>query len=129
MAILTLDVGGLALTPAVSSAGHAEPREAGGRRYTFFGGERSMIRAELMVVAVVLVNLQSTAAKAIRDLFALGAQVPCAGDVFNNAGTTVQCSGEITDEAETGGEDGEEPYWVLALTLTEVSNAGTASGL
>jgi hypothetical protein len=124
VSFLTIDVGGLDLEPSVSSAGHAEPRAVGARVYTFFGRERSMIRAELMIVPVVLVNLTQSDAKAIRDLFALGVAVPCSGVVFNNALATVQCSGEITDEMEQG-----SGYWVLSLTLTEVSNAGTASGL
>ena len=129
MSTLTLDVGGLDLTPDVQSAGHAEPRTVGARVYTFTGNERSLIRAELMTVPVVLVNLQSTAARTIREMFANGNAVPCDGDVFNNGGAEVLCSGEITDEAEQGGTEGEELYWVLSLTLTEVSNAGTASGL
>ena len=128
MSLLTLDVGGLGLVVRVQSAGHAEPREVGTRVYTFFGGERSMIRAELMVVAVVLWRLTPADAKAIRDLFAFGAAAPCAGDVFNNAGATVTCSGEITDEARPGLFFAGAP-WTIALTLTEVSNAGTASGL
>jgi hypothetical protein len=129
MPALTLDVGGLAMTPDVQAAGHAEPRTVGERRYTFDGYERSMIRAELMTVPVVLVNLQSTDARIVREMFARGNIVPCSGDVFNNAGATVQCSGQITDEAEQGGTEGEELYWVISLTLTETSNAGTASGL
>jgi hypothetical protein len=124
VSVITLDVGGLDLEPDVSAAGHADPRPVGERRYAFNGRERSMIRAELMVVALTLVNLTQSDAKAIRDLFALAVSVPCSGDAFNNASATVQCSGEITDEMEQG-----SGYWVLNVTLTEVSAAGTASGL
>lgn len=129
MSLLTLDVGGAdEMDVRVSSAGHAEPREVGGRRYSFFGREKSLIRAELMVVPLVLYPTSATQAATIRDLFANGAAVDCAGDVFNNASATVPCSGEITDELIPGLVIADDP-WVLTLTLSEVSNVGTVSGL
>jgi hypothetical protein len=124
MSLLTVDVGGAAITLRCQKAGHAEPREVGKRRYSFYGRERSMIRAELQVVPLILYLMSPTAAAAIRTLFANGAQVVCEGDVFNNANANITCSGEITDEAEPGLLFSDEP-WVLNLTLYEVENAGT----
>lgn len=130
MSILTIDTTGLAGGPfdvAVQQAGHAEPRQVGGRWYTFFGSEKRGTRAELMVVPVVLSNLDvtntanPTTTAAIRACFANGNAVYCNGVVFNNALTDVLCSAEITDEMEVGG-----PNWILSATLNEVENTGTS---
>jgi hypothetical protein len=129
MSILTLDAGGLDLDVPCERAGHADPREVGERRYTSNGNERSFIKAELMNVPVVISNIQEDTARLIREMFANGNQVPCTGVVFNNALAEVICSGEITDEAETGGAEGEPLYWVVSLTLAEARNAGTGLGL
>jgi hypothetical protein len=69
-----------------------------------------------MVVPVVLANLPASDTKTLRDLFANGAEIACAGDVFNNNGATVLCLGEIVDEMEVGGT-----YWIPSLTLTVVA--------
>lgn len=130
MGILTIDTAGDAGGPfvvACQQAGHAEPRQVGSRFYTFYGTEKRTIRAELMVVPVLLSNLDvagtanPTTTAAIRACFALGNAVLCAGEVFNNGLADVLCSAEITDEMEVGG-----PNWVLSLTLTEVENTGTS---
>jgi hypothetical protein len=123
MPILTLDVGGAALAVACQKGGHAPPRKAGNRGYAFSGGETSGVRAELMVVPVVLVDLPSATCASIRTLFANGAQVPCSGDVFNNGGTTIICSGTITDEFLQGGTQ----WFTIALTLYEVGALGYAA--
>lgn len=125
MSVLTLDVGGLDLVVECESAGHASPRVVGERRYTALGRERSMERAELMVVPVVIRNLTQLTVRAVRALFANGAEVVCNGIVFNNALADVICAGEITDEAEVGTEDGDDLYWVVTITLREVRNAAT----
>ena len=125
MSLLTIDVGGAnELTLRVSQAGHAEPRQVGSRRFTFNGAEYSTIRAELMTVPLVLYPQSATDARTVRTLFANGGQAVCAGDVFNNAGANVTCSGEITDDLIPGLLIANDP-WVLSLTLTEVENAGT----
>lgn len=125
MSLLTVGVGtSSAKTLRCQKAGHAEPRQVGKRRYSFYGRERSMIRAELQVVPLILSLMSPADAAAIRTMFAKGAQVPCEGDVFNNANATITCSGEITDEATPGLLFAGEP-WVLNLTLYEVANAGT----
>lgn len=116
--LLTLDVGATNLVVAVSVAGHAEPRAVGSRRFAFAGNERSMIRYELMVVPVVLVNAPPATVAAVRALFVRGAQVPCAGDVFNNGGATIRCSGTVTDELEVGTT---AKYWVASLTLYQIA--------
>lgn len=126
MSILTLDVGGAGEIDVIcEAAGHAPPREVGGRRYTALGRERSTIRAELMVVPVVIRQLTQLDVRAVRSLFANGAHVVCNGEVFNNALADVICSGEITDEAEVGTDGGDALYWVINLTLSEVRNAST----
>jgi hypothetical protein len=125
MSILTLDVGGLDLDVDCERAGHALPRVVGEKRYTANGRERSMEKAELQVVPVVIRNLQQLDVRAVRALFENGAQVVCNGVVFNNALADVICSGEITDEAEVGTEDGDDLYWILNVTLSEVRNAST----
>lgn len=130
MSILVLDTTGLAGGPfdvRVQKAGHAEPRRVGSRFYTFFGTEKRTVRAELMVVPVILSNMDvadtanPTTTKAIRDCFADGAARFCNGVVFNNALTDILCSAEITDEMEVGG-----PNWILSATLYEVENTGTS---
>lgn len=127
MSLLTLDVGGAnEMDVRVSSAGHAEPRVVGSRRYTFNGSERSTIRAELLVVPLVLYPESATDARTIRTMFALGAQVWCNGDVFNNGLVDVLCSGEITDELIPGLAISDDP-WTVSLTLYEVENDGTVA--
>jgi hypothetical protein len=117
MSLLTVDVGGASETIiAFQRAGHAEPRTVGARRYAFAGNERSMIRAEPFIVPVLLANLAASTTRTLRTLFAEQAQVVCAGDVFNNGGVPVLCSGEITDEMEVGGA-----YWIPTLTLRQVT--------
>ena len=122
MSLLTVDVGGANETVIqFIRAGNAERRKIGGRRYAFAGNERSMIRAEKIVLPVQLIAIPAADAATIRSLFALGAIVDCEGDVFNNGNVTIGCMGEITDEMEVGGV-----YWNLSLTLREVSGASTS---
>jgi hypothetical protein len=128
MSILTIDTTGTPITLAVQKAGHAEPRQVGARWYTFSGKEKRSIRAELMVVPVIIVHTadfptDQTTMAAIRALFALGATVYCNGVVFNNGLVDVLCSGEITDEMEVGTSPAN---WIANLTLTEVENVGTS---
>jgi hypothetical protein len=124
MSLLTVDVGGANETVVrFSRAGHAEPRTVGARRFAFAGNERSMIRAEPHIIPLVGAGdtLAATVAT-LRSIFVLGAAVYCAGDVFNNGGVSVLCSGELTDEMEVGGS-----RWIPTLTLTQVTSA--AGGL
>lgn len=130
MSILTIDTTGLAGGPfdlMVQQAAHEEPRRVGSRWYTFDGTEKRSIRAELMVLSVVLSNLDVTntanpvTTAAIRACFALANAVYCNGVVFNNGLVDVLCSAEITDEMEVGG-----PNWILSATLYEVENTGTS---
>lgn len=125
MSILTLDVGGLDLDVDCESAGHALPRVVGEKRYTALGRERSMERAELQNVPVVIRNLTQLDVRAVRALFANVGQVVCNGVVFNNALADITVSGEITDEAEVGTDDGDNLYWILNVTLSEVRNDAT----
>ena len=129
MSILTLDTAGDFGGPfvvAVQKAGHAEPRPVGSRFYTFYGTEKRTLRAELMVLPVILSNADVTntanpvTTAAIRACFALGNAAFCNGVVCNNALVDVLCSAEITDEMEVGG-----PNWILSATLYEVENVGT----
>lgn len=115
MSILVLDVGGANISVQCQRAGHAAPRQVGSIPSSFAGGLTSSIRAELMVVPVVLQWLTDTQAAAIRDLFLCGAQVDCQGDVFNNANAVVTCSGTYTDDLKQNGV-----WWECGLTLTEV---------
>lgn len=122
MSLLTLDVGGAALSVNCQRAGHAPPRKVGGdRSTTFAGSENAATRAEAMVVPVVLARLSPTTVATIRAMFALGAQVPCAGDVFNNGGVTEDWSAVITDELHETAD-----HWTISMTLYEV-NPATAS--
>lgn len=117
MAVLTLDVGGAALSVDCEKGGHAPPRKVGGdRQYAFPGTENPTTLLELMVVPVILAPLPTATVATIRAMFALGAQVPCSGDVFNKAGTIV-CSGSITDELHETGD-----RWTLTLTLYEIAS-------
>lgn len=116
MSILTLDVGGAALSVNCERAGHAPPRKVGGdRSYSLSGVETPATRAEAMVVPVVLSPLDTTTVATIRAMFALGNQVPCAGDVFNNGGGTSDWSATITDELHETAD-----RWTLNATLYEV---------
>jgi hypothetical protein len=120
VSILTLDVAGSSLTVACQRGGHAIPRQMGQKLPSGAGELTQRVRAELMVVPVVLIDYTPSTVAAIRTLFANGAQVPCAGDVFNNGGATVTCSGDVTDEFEPAG-----PWFGASLTLYEV---GTSLG-
>jgi hypothetical protein len=120
VSVLTLDVGGANIQPPCQKGGHAAPRKTGDRGFQFSGGEVNGIRAENMIVPVILFPRTFAQAVAIRALFALGAQVPCAGDVFNNGGATIVCSGTITDEL-----DETDAWWTINLTLFEI---GTTLG-
>lgn len=116
MSLLTVDVGGPNETVLpFAKAGHAEPRTVGKRRYAFAGNERSMIRSEPMVIPLVGANLPAATVATLRSIFALGAKVLCAGDVFNNGGVAIYCSGELADEMEQG-----NTFWIPTLTLHEV---------
>jgi hypothetical protein len=128
MSLLMLDVGGAnEMEVRISSAGHAEPREVGSpRRVTFNGRLRSTQRAALMNVPVILYPESATDAATVRTMFALGKQVWCNGDVFNNSLVDVLCSGEITDELIPGLLISDDP-WTVSLTLTEVENDGTVA--
>jgi hypothetical protein len=117
MAVLTVDVGGSPITLACEKGGHASPRKVGNRVYGFAGVETSSVRAELMVVPVILAPLPTATVATIRDLFALGAQVDCEGDIFNNEGATIVCSGTITDELHEVGD-----RWTVNLTLYEIGS-------
>lgn len=76
-----------------------------------------------MVVPVILVDLSPSEVATVRALFAMGAQVDCSGDVFNNGSATVVCSATFSDEFEPAG-----PWFGLSLTLYEVgSGAGAAA--
>lgn len=126
MSILTIDVGGADERDVdCEAAGHAPPRVVGEKRYTALGRERSMEKAELQVVPVVIRNLKQLDVRAVRALYANGAHVVHNGVVFNNGLEDIICSGEITDEAEVGTLDGDDLYWILNVTLSEVRNAST----
>jgi hypothetical protein len=100
--------------------GHAQPRRAGQPQTSYAGRLTHPVRAELMVVPVVLVKLSPAQVFTIRALFANGNQVTCSGDVFNNAGASIVCSGEIVDDFHPAG-----PWFEVSLTLYEI---GTALG-
>lgn len=119
MSTITLDYGGANLSYECQMAGHAEPRRAGSKQSSFAQRLTSSVRGEFMVVPLVLQRVTPTQAAAIRALFALGAQVPCRGDVFLNGGaTTVVCSGKISDEL-----DQTAAWWTINLTLYEVGSS------
>jgi hypothetical protein len=128
MSILTIDTTGTPFDVAVQRSGHAEPREVGSKWITFFGNERSGIRAELMNVPLVLVHTEDLpltidVVLALRTLFGVGKQVMCNGVVFNNGLVDILCSGEVTDDMEPGVSPA---TWIVNLTLSEVANAGTS---
>jgi hypothetical protein len=100
---------------ACRRGGHALPRRVGSKPVSFGGEETTSLRAELMVVPLVLVQLTPAQAATVRALFANGAQVDCSGDVFNNASATVTCSATISDEFEPAG-----PWFSLSMTLYEI---------
>jgi hypothetical protein len=123
VSILTLDVGGAALSVNCERAGHAAPRLVGGGPvYAFSGTETSGTRAQAMVVPVVLERLPSATVATIRDMFALGAQIPCAGDVFNNGGGTSDWCAEITDELHETAD-----LWTISMTLYEVEPSAVST--
>lgn len=115
MSVLTFDVGGTPIVVQCQRGGHAAPRRIGSKPRSFAGEESSSIRGETMVVPVILVDLSPTEVATIRALFALGAQVDCSGDVFNNGGVTVTCSATFSDEFEPAG-----PWFGLSMTLYEI---------
>lgn len=115
MSLLTLDVGGANIAVQCQRGGHAAPRAVGSIPSSFAGGLTSSLRAELLVVPVVLTYLTASEAAAIRDLFACGAQVDCQGDIFNNANAVLTCSATYTDEVQLGAT-----WWECSLTLSEV---------
>jgi hypothetical protein len=123
MSVLTFDVGGAALSVACERAGHAAPRlVGGGRGFAFAGRESSGTRGQAMVVPVVLAPLPSATVATIRAMFALGAQVPCAGDVFNNGGGTALWSADITDELHETAD-----RWTMSMTLYEIAPSATST--
>lgn len=122
MSVLTVDVGGANQTTlALQRGGHTDPRRVGGLTDGFAGSEESAIIAELMVIPFVTVPVDFATAKTVHDLFALGAQVNCAGDVFDNGGATIVCSADLTDEV-----DPTATWFTISGTLYEVENAATA---
>jgi hypothetical protein len=124
VSILVLDVGGLAISVQCQRGGHAPPRLVGTKPVSGSGNQTSSVRAELMVVPVVLIDYSPAIAASIRALFANGAQVPCSGDVFNNGGVTITCSATFSDEFEPAG-----PWFGLAMTLYEIGTTlGYTSG-
>lgn len=123
MPTITFDVGGLDLVVPCQRAGKAAKRRVGDRSYAFAGNERSHIRAELMVIPLLLVNSTPEICSDLEQMFARGNQVDCAGDVFNNGGATIVCSGDYTDDMEQGGG-----WRVPGITLYEVENDYTTAG-
>lgn len=123
MSTLTLDVGGAALSVNCQKAGHAAPRKVGGdRSFAFSGAESPATRAEAMVVPVVLAPYSPATVATIRAMFALGEQVPCAGDVFNNGGGTSDWSAAITDELHETAD-----RVTVSMTLYEVEPANVSA--
>lgn len=117
---LVIDPSGINLIVPCQRAGKASKRLVGGPSYGYSGGERSHIRAQYDVLPIVFVNATPADCRTIEATFALGAQVECAGTVFNrdDAGTTVVvCSGDYTDDMEQGGG-----YRVPGITLREVGS-------
>lgn len=119
MAVLTVDVGGSPLSLDCERGGHAAPRRVGPKTVGNSGAEESSIRGELMVIPLVLAPLPTATLNTLRALFALGAQVPCSGDIFNTPGT-ITCSGTITDQLHETGD-----RWTANLTLYEVGTTLT----
>ena len=97
--------------------GHAAPRRVGTMPGSFAQRQTSSVRAELMVVPVILSYLTSAEAATLRTTLANGAQVTCSGDVFNNGGAAIVCSGAITDEERQGAT-----WWEVSLTLYEIGS-------
>jgi hypothetical protein len=123
VSVLTLDVGGAALSVNCERAGHAASRLVGGGRvFAFSGAESPGTRGEAMVVPVVLAPLPSATVATIRAMFALGAQVPCAGDVFNNGGGTSDWCATITDELHETAD-----RWTVSMTLYEVEPSAVST--
>lgn len=121
MSVLTVDVGGPnEKTIALQRGGHASPRRVGGVTEGFAGSEEPAIIAELQVIPFVTQKLDFATAKTVRDLFALGAQVNCAGDVFDNGGATVVYSADIADEVDPTAR-----WFTLSGTLYECENDDT----
>jgi phosphatidylserine decarboxylase len=116
MATLTMNVGGSAITVPCQRAGRAEPVLVGALSRSFAGVEHTSVRAQRAQVPVVLMPVSASAAASIEMLFANGAQIPCARDVFDNGGATVSCSARVASELEPGGT-----YFVVSLSLSQVS--------
>jgi hypothetical protein len=123
VSILTFDVTGTPIAVQCQRGGHAVPRQVGTIPTSHGGSRTSSIRAELMVVPVVLIDYSPAIVASIRTLFANGAQVACSGDVFNNGGATITCSATFADEFEPAG-----PWFGLSMTLYEVGTALGSSG-
>jgi hypothetical protein len=115
MPVLTLDVGATNLVLDYTKAGKSEPVLVGELSDAWDGAARSSIRAEKTVVQAVTTRVPAATEAAIRALFFLGARVPCAGDVFNNGGATVSCTGVVTSEMT------ETADWIVNLTLRQAT--------
>lgn len=116
---LVIDPSGDNIIVPCQRAGKAQKRSVGDISTSYSGSRRSHKRAELDVLPVVFVNCTPALCRQIEAKFALGAQVECAGTVFNrdDDGTTVVlCDGEYTDDMEQGGG-----WRVPGLTLYEVA--------
>jgi hypothetical protein len=120
MSVLTIDVGGAnEMSVDCQRAGHTTPRRVGQKQSPGSGSELPyQIRAEFMVVPVVLTRLPNATVAILRDLFSLGRQVNCAGDVFVNGGGTAKWSGKITDELAVTADE-----TTVSMTLFECGAA------
>lgn len=100
MPTITFGVGTANITVPCQRAGKVAKRRLGGTGPTANGNLRSYIRWEGNEIPLILIRITQSEAKAIEDLFANGARVPCAGDVINNGGATVDFLGDYTDNME-----------------------------
>jgi hypothetical protein len=118
---IMLDVGGSAIDfPCTDVV--KDVKEASGRKSrTWFGRAGSSKRAEYMVVRLVSSPVDASVAQDVEALFALDAEVDCAGAALNNGGATVTFTGVVTMKMVGGGSG----LWIVSITLVEVgSNSG-----
>lgn len=108
------------ITVPCQRAGKAAKRRVGEVAPTANGNLRSFIRWEGNEIPLILIRVDQTTAAAIEALFANGAIVPCAGDVINNGGATVDFMGDYTDNMEPA-----DTLRTPSLFLHEVGSALT----
>jgi hypothetical protein len=118
MSVLILNAGTASpIAPPTQQASQGAPIYIGTKSQSFAGQERSSVRGIRRTWQVVTSQLTDAERASIESITSRGQQIPCSGDLLG--GIQTQCSVEVTNVSGVQGL----AFWILSLTLTEVTGS------